>query len=56
MNFSSHKLFSINHLAPQIRKILQLFRLRQIHNATLVRINRATLNMLKKVEPYVTFG
>lgn len=46
----------INHLAPQVRKILQLFRLRQIHNATLVRINRATLNMLKKVEPYVTFG
>jgi large subunit ribosomal protein L7e len=46
----------INHLAPHIRKILQLFRLRQIHNATLVRINRATLNMLKKVEPYVTFG
>jgi len=46
----------INHLAPQPRKILQLFRLRQIHNATLVRINRATLNMLKKVEPYVTFG
>ena len=46
----------INNLAPQVRKILQLFRLRQIHNATLVRINRATLNMLKKIEPYVTFG
>jgi len=46
----------INHLAPQVRKILQLFRLRQIHNATFVRINRATLNMLKKVEPFVTFG
>jgi large subunit ribosomal protein L7e len=46
----------INHLAAPIRKILQLFRLRQIHNATLVRVNRATLNMLKKVEPYVTFG
>jgi len=46
----------INHLPPHVRKILQLFRLRQIHNATLVRVNRATLNMLKKVEPYVTFG
>jgi large subunit ribosomal protein L7e len=46
----------INHLAPHVRKILQLFRLRQIHNATFIRINRATLNMLKKVEPYVTFG
>jgi len=46
----------INHMAPQVKKILQLFRLRQIHNATFVRINRATLNMLKKVEPFVTFG
>ena len=46
----------INHLAPQVKKILQLFRLRQIHNAAFVRINRATLNMLKKIEPYVTFG
>jgi large subunit ribosomal protein L7e len=46
----------INHLAPQVKKILQLFRLRQIHNATLIRVNRATLNMLKKIEPYVTFG
>jgi len=46
----------INNLAPQVRKILQLFRLRQLHNATLIRVNRATLNMLKKIEPYVTFG
>lgn len=46
----------INHLPPQVKKILRLFRLRQIHNATFLRINRATLNMLKRVEPYVTFG
>jgi len=46
----------INNLNPQVRKILQLLRLRQLHNATFVRINRATLNMLKKIEPYVTFG
>jgi len=46
----------INNLAPQVRKILQLFRLRQLHNATLIRVNRATLNMIKKIEPYVTFG
>jgi len=46
----------INHLAPQVRKILQLFRLRQIHNATFLKINRATLNMLKRIEPFVTFG
>jgi len=46
----------INNLAPQVRKILQLFRLRQLHNATFIRVNRATLNMIKKIEPYVTFG
>jgi len=46
----------INNLAPQVKKILQLFRLRQIHNATFVRINRATQNMIKKVEPFITFG
>jgi len=46
----------INNLSPPVRKILQLFRLRQLHNATLIRVNRATLNMIKKIEPYVTFG
>jgi len=46
----------INHLPPHVKKILRLFRLRQLHNATFLRINRASLNMLKKVEPYVTFG
>jgi len=46
----------INNLAPQVRKILQLFRLRQLHNATFIRVNRATLNMVKKIEPFVTFG
>jgi len=46
----------INHMAPQPKKILQLFRLRQLHNAVLIRVNRATLNMIKKIEPFVTFG
>jgi len=46
----------INNLAPGPKKILQLFRLRQLHNATLVRVNRATLNMIKKIEPFVTYG
>lgn len=46
----------INCLAPQIRKILQLLRLRQLHNATLVRVNKATINMLRKVEPFIAYG
>merc|ERR1719201_2087733 len=29
---------------------------RQINNGIFLKVNKATLNMLKKVEPYVTFG
>jgi len=46
----------INGLHPKPRKILQLLRLRQINNAVFLRLNRATHNMLKLVEPYVTYG
>jgi len=46
----------INRMHPMTRKILQLLRLRQVNNAVFVRVNKATLNMLKKVEPYVTYG
>merc|ERR1711976_893100 len=41
---------------PKTRKILQLFRLPQLHNATFVRLNDATIKMLRLVEPYVTYG
>ena len=33
---------SINKLHPDVNKIMRLLRLRQIHNATLVRVNTAT--------------
>jgi len=46
----------INGLHPKPRKVLQLLRLRQINNTTFLKLNRATLNMLKLVEPYVTYG
>jgi large subunit ribosomal protein L7e len=46
----------INGVSPKVRKVLQLLRLRQIHNATFVRVNKASQNMLRLVEPYVTFG
>ncbi|KAH0788565.1 60S ribosomal protein L7-2 [Histomonas meleagridis] len=41
---------------PRTRKILQLFRLRQRLNAVFIRINKATLEMLKRVESYVAYG
>ena len=46
----------INAVAPREKKILQLFRLRQIHNAVFVRRNLATTNLLRKIEPYITYG
>jgi len=46
----------INGVGPQVRKILQLLRLRQINNGTFVKINKATLQMLQIVKPYVAWG
>jgi len=46
----------INCLSPTVRKTLQLFRLRQLHNAAFVKINKATINMLRKVEPFIAYG
>jgi len=46
----------VNKLDPRSVRILRLLRLRQIHNGAFVRINKATVNLLRRVEPYITFG
>merc|ERR1712240_130187 len=46
----------INGLHPKPRKILQLFRLRQINNGVFMRLNKASLHMLRIAEPYITWG
>ena len=46
----------INGVAPKPRKVLQLLRLRQINNGVFVRLNKATINMLRIAEPYITWG
>ncbi|CAI0459983.1 unnamed protein product [Linum tenue] len=46
----------INAIDPKTRKILQLLRLRQIFNGVFLKVNKATINMLRRVEPYVTYG
>jgi len=43
-------------LPPKTRKILQLLRLRQIHNGVFLRLNGATTAMLRRVEPYIAYG
>ncbi|KII63840.1 60S ribosomal protein L7 [Thelohanellus kitauei] len=46
----------IPKVPPDVKKTLQLLRLRQINNAIFVKINKATINMLRLVEPYITWG
>ena len=54
--FRSLFTFSIHKLAPKPKKIMQLLRLRQLHNGVFIKLNRATVNMIRMVEPYVTYG
>ncbi|XP_064129865.1 large ribosomal subunit protein uL30-like [Loxodonta africana] len=46
----------INGVSPKVRKVLQLLRLRQIFNGTFVKLNKASVNMLRIVELYVAWG
>jgi len=43
-------------VSPKVRKVLQLLRLRQINNAVFVKLCKPLLQMLKIVEPYITWG
>jgi len=46
----------IMRVTPKTRKILQLLRLRQINNGVFVKLNKASIIMLRLVEPYITYG
>jgi len=46
----------INGVSPKIRKILQLLRLRQVHNGVFLRLNKPMLQMLNLVAPYIAWG
>nr|XP_048298807.1 60S ribosomal protein L7-like [Myodes glareolus] len=46
----------INGVSPKVRKVLQLLRLQQIFNGTFVKLNKASINMLRIVEPYIAWG
>merc|ERR1711934_1197894 len=43
-------------VSPKVKKVLQLLRLRQINNGVFIKINKATQNMLRICEPYITYG
>ncbi|XP_037675861.1 60S ribosomal protein L7-like [Choloepus didactylus] len=46
----------INGMSPKVRKVLQLFRLRHIFNGTFIKLNKASIKMLRIVEPYTAWG
>ncbi|XP_059772010.1 large ribosomal subunit protein uL30-like [Balaenoptera ricei] len=47
----------INGVSPKVRKVLQLLHLCQIiFNGTFVKLNKASINMLRTVEPYIAWG
>merc|ERR1712118_568753 len=50
------RITGINKMSPKPRKILQLLRLKQLHNGVFLKVNTPIINMLRYVAPYVTFG
>ena len=50
------RLRGIIGVSPKVKKILQLLRLRQIHNGVFVRVNAATIKMLRLIEPFIAYG
>ncbi|XP_044973973.1 60S ribosomal protein L7-4-like [Hordeum vulgare subsp. vulgare] len=50
------RICGINAMHPKTKKILQLLRLRQIFNGVFLKVNKATINMLRWVDPYVAYG
>jgi 60S ribosomal protein uL30 len=46
----------VNGLHPRVRKVLKLLRLRQINNGVFVKLNKASINMLRICEPNICWG
>merc|ERR1712071_227309 len=52
----SSSVSEVNQVSPKVRKTLKLFRLLQINNGVFIKLNKATTNMLRICEPYITWG
>lgn len=46
----------IKGVSPKVRKVVQMMRLRKIFSGAFVKINKASVAMMKVVEPYVAWG
>merc|ERR1712216_1075596 len=50
------RLRGINGMHPKTRHIMKVLRLLQINNGVFMRVNKATMNNLVKVDPYIMYG
>merc|ERR1719163_2332671 len=50
------RLRGINGMHPKTRHIMKVLRLLQIHNGVFMRVNKAVMNNLVKVDPYIMYG
>jgi len=50
------RLRGINGMHPKSRHIMKVLRLLQIHNGVFMKVNKATMNNLVKVDPYIMYG
>merc|ERR1712093_407078 len=46
----------LNDMHPKTKKILQIMRLRQMNMGVFMKISKASTEMLKRVEPYLSYG
>ena len=46
----------IKGVSPEVRKVLQFLHLQQIFNGTFVKLRKASVNMLRIVEPYIAWS
>merc|ERR1711907_469897 len=46
----------LNDMHPKTKKILQIMRLRQMNMGVFMKLSKASMEMLKRVEPYLSYG
>jgi len=47
--------FSVNQVAPKVKKVLQLFRLRQINNGIFIKLNKVRIQLYVISMNFLTF-
>ena len=50
------RLRGIQGMHPKTRHIMKVLRLLQIHNGVFMQVNKAVMNNLQKVDPYIMYG